>query len=209
MAQRKEITRRQWIITGIVVFAIIAAAGGFIYWYTTSQSVYIDSASIKAPEIDLSPSQPGTLENVYVNEGDTVPENFTVARVGDQLIQTTVAGIVISVPDTVGAQVSPGQTVVAMIDPTQLRVVGEIDENKGLSLIKVGDPVTFTVDAFGSQQFSGVVDEIAPTSNASGVVFNISDSRQTQQFDVKARFDTTAYPQLKNGMSARMWVYQQ
>jgi hypothetical protein len=63
------------------------------------------------------------------------------------------------------------------------------------------------VDAFGSQQFSGVIDEVAPTSNASGVVFNISSARETQQFDVKARFDATKYPQLKNGMSARMWVY--
>jgi multidrug efflux pump subunit AcrA (membrane-fusion protein) len=85
--------------------------------------------------------------------------------------------------------------------------VGEIDENKGLDLIKVGDPVTFTVDAFGGQKFSAVVDEISPTSNQSGIVFNISNSRETQQFDIKARFDTTTYTQLKNGMSARMWIY--
>jgi len=71
------------------------------------------------------------------------------------------------------------------------------------------DPVTFTVDAFGSQQFSGVVDEIAPTSNQSAVVFNISDSRQTQQFDIKVRFDTSEYPDLRNGMSARMTIYLQ
>jgi len=144
---------------------------------------------------------------VYVNEGDTVTANETVARVGDQLIQAKVAGIVISVPDTVGAQVNSGTPVVTMIDPTQLRVVGQIDENKGLSSVKVGDSVTFTVDAFGGQQFSAVVDEISPTSNQSGIVFNISNSRETQQFDIKARFDTTADSQLKNGMSARMWIY--
>ncbi len=65
----------------------------------------------------------------------------------------------------------------------------------------------FTVDAFGGQTFTGVIDEVAPTSNQSGIVFNISNQRQVQQFDVKARFDTTAYPQLRNGMSARMWIY--
>ena len=96
-----------------------------------------------------------------------------------------------------------------MIDPTQLRVVGQVQENEGLSKIQVGDPVTFTVDAFGSQTFSGVVDEVSPTSEESQIVFNISDQREEQNFDVKARFDTTAYPQLKNGMSARMWIYTQ
>ncbi len=199
-------SRSTWIRTGIAAVVIAGAAVGIIYYESVSSTVYIDTSTIQAPEIDLSPSQAGTLEAVYVNEGDTVAANQTVARVNDQLIQTTVAGTIISVPDTVGAQVSPGQTVVAMIDPTELRVVGELDENKGLDRIQVGDPITFTVDAFGGEKFAGVIDEISPTSLASQVVFNISDQRQEQEFDVKARFDTSAYPQLKNGMSARMWV---
>lgn len=206
---KKNTARRAWMQTGVAVVIIIAAAAGLIYWYINSQQVYVDSASIEAPEIDLSPSSPGILENVYVNEGDEVPANFTVARVGDELIQSKVAGIIITVPDTVGAEVNPGETVVAMVDPTQLRVVGEVDEDKGLDRIKVGDTVTFTVDAFGSKQYSAVVDEVAPTSQQTQIVFNISDQRQEQQFDVKARFDTSAYPELKNGMSARMWVYTQ
>jgi multidrug resistance efflux pump len=203
----KKSSRRKWIITGILACAIGAAAGGFIYWKVTSSRVYVDSASIQAPEIVLAPSAAGILEQVYVQEGDEVPANTTVARVGDELIQSKVAGIIVSVPDTEGAQIAPGEAVVTMIDPTQLRVVGEVDEDKGLDRIQVGDTVIFTVDAFGSMQFSGVVDEVAPTSQQSQIVFNISDQREEQQFDVKARFDISAYPQLKNGMSARMWVY--
>ncbi len=202
-------SRSKWIRTGIAVIIIAALAGGFIYWQVISKRVYVDTASIVAPEIDLSPAQPGILEDVYVNEGDSVTANQTVARVGDQLIQAKVAGIIVSVPDTVGAQVNSGSPVVTMIDPTQLRVVGQVDENKGLNKIQVGDSVTFTVDAFGSKQFSGIIDEVSPTSKQSQIVFNISDQREEQQFDVKARFDTTAYPQLKNGMSARMWIYMQ
>jgi multidrug resistance efflux pump len=201
--------RRTWIITAAVALVIAFGATGLIYWYVTSARLYVDTSSIEAPEIDLAPSAPGILENVYVQEGDEVPANTTVARVGDELIQTKVAGLILSVPNTIGAQVAAGTPVVTMIDPTQLRVVGEVDEDKGLSRIQVGDPVTFTVDAFGSQQFSGVVDEIAPTSQQSQIVFNISDQREEQQFDVKVRFDANAYPQLKNGMSARMWIYTQ
>ena len=214
MATEKQTTaprsaRSTWIRTGIAVVVIAAVAGGLIYWQIISKRVYVDTASIVAPEIDLSPSQPGTLEDVYVNEGDSVNANQTVARVGDQLIQAKIAGIIVSVPDTVGAQVNSGSPVVTMIDPTQLRVVGQVDENKGLNKIQVGDTVTFTVDAFGSKQFSGIIDEVSPTSKQSQIVFNISDQREEQQFDVKARFDTSAYPQLKNGMSARMWIYMQ
>jgi len=100
-------------------------------------------------------------------------------------------------------------TVATMIDPTQLRVMGNLDEDKSLNQIKVGDPATFTVDAFGSQQFKGVVDEISPTSEAGSVVFNISDQRPTNQFAVYVRFDPAQYPELKNGMSARILIYKQ
>jgi multidrug resistance efflux pump len=202
----KNYSRQIWIRTGILALVMLAIAGGVIYWMLNSHSVYIDSSSVKAPLINLSPSAPGILQEVYVHEGDEVNANTPVARVDNELVKSKVAGVIVSVPETIGAQVSAAAPVVTMIDPTQLRVVGEVDENKGLDRIKVGEPVTFTVDAFGSQQFSGVIDEVAPTSNASGVVFNISNSRETQQFDVKARFDTSKYPQLKNGMSARMWV---
>ena len=73
----------------------------------------------------------------------------------------------------------------------------------------IGDPVTFTVDAFGGKEYIATVDEMSPTSNQSEVVFNISDTREVKQFDIKARFDVNAYPELKNGMSARMWIYPQ
>ena len=206
---KKQSARATWIRTGIVVVAIAAIAGGIIYYQVINKRVYVDTSSIQAPEIDLAPSQAGILEDVYVNEGDQVVANQTVARVGNQLIQAKVSGIIITVPDTVGAQVNAGTPVVTMIDPSQLRVVGEVSEDKGLSRIKVGDPVTFTADTFGGKEFSGVVDEIAPTSQQTQIIFNISDQREEQQFDVKVRFDTTAYPQLKNGMSAKMWIYVQ
>jgi len=200
-------SRGIWIRTGIALTAIVVLAGGFIYWRVTSTRVYVDTASIEAPLIALAPSQAGTLEEVYVNVGDSVPQDTTVARVGNELIKSKVAGVIVSTPNNIGAQINPGTAVVTMVDPSQLRVVGKVDEDKGLDRIKVGDSVTFTVDAFGSKQFNGVIDEISPTSEQSGIVFNISGQREVKQFDVKARFDVNAAPNLKNGMSARMWIY--
>lgn len=201
-----ELRRRLAVFGGAGLF-ILVVAGVSAYFILAGNQVAIDTASISAPLINLSPTSSGRLNAVYANEGDILPADAPVALVGTEVIKTKIAGLIVQVNNTIGAQVAPGQPVVEMIDPSQLRVVGRIDETKGLAQIQIGDLVTFTVDAFGGKSFAGIIDEIAPTSNQSGIIFNISNQRQTQQFDVKARFDTNEYPQLKNGMSARMWIH--
>ena len=95
-----------------------------------------------------------------------------------------------------------------MFDPNELRVVVSIDENKGFSDIALGDRAEFTVDAFGGKKYSGYVSDIAPSAHQNDVVFSISDKRQTQQFDVKIAFDPAEYPEILNGMSAKVWIYK-
>lgn len=205
-------SRKKLIIWIIVALVVVGGIGGGIYFYVASKTIEIDDSTITAPLINLSPVNSGILQAIYVNVGDEIPANTPVAEVGDGVVESTVAGEIVSINNNIGAYMNTltGQgTVATMIDPTQLRVVGNIDENKGLADIQVGDPATFTVDAFGSQQFKGVVDEVAPTSEETDVVFNISDARPTNEFAVYVRFDPTLYPQLKNGMSARIWVYKQ
>lgn len=207
MNNRKKLIT--WVIAALVAVAVI---GGGIYWYVSSKTIYIDDSVISAPLINLSPVNSGILQAVYVNEGDMVTADEPVALVGDEVVKATTAGEIVSVDNNIGEYVNTltgNGTVATMIDPTQLRVVGNLDENKGLSEIQVGDPATFTVDAFGSQVFKGVVDEVSPTSEQSDVVFNISDQRPTNEFAIYVRFDPVQYPQLKNGMSARIWVYKQ
>lgn len=200
-------SRKTQIYTGGGALLILSMGLIGAYLIMTSGRVSVDTASIQAPLISLTSTVPGILDAVYVQPGDKVVANQLLAQVGTQTITSKVPGLIVSVANTVGAPVGPSAPVVTMIDPSALRVVGRIDETKGFSLIQVGDPVTFTVDAFGSKQFTGVIDEVAPTSNQSGIIFNISDQRETQQFSIKARFDTTAFPELKNGMSARMVIY--
>jgi multidrug resistance efflux pump len=132
-----------------------------------------------------------------------------IARVGNQIIKANVNGIIVSANQNIGQfeNAQGGQaTVATMVDPTQLRVVGLLDEDKGLSDIKIGDIAKFTVDAFGSKEYYGVVDEISQVSDAS-VINNIFNQRPTNKFNIYVRFDPTKYPELKSGMSARIWVY--
>ncbi|MDE1965798.1 MAG: efflux RND transporter periplasmic adaptor subunit [Patescibacteria group bacterium] len=198
---------RTFFIAGGLIVLIILAAGIASYLLITGGQVYTDKAQITAPLINLAPATGGTLNRVYVNPGDSVPAGAPVALVGNELVKTQIAGTVASTETNIGELVNPGQAVVTMLDPAALRLVAQVDENKGLSSLRVGDRATFTVDAFGGETFTGVVDEVSPTSHASGVVFNISGERQTQTFDVKIRYDVTAHPELKNGMSARLTVY--
>ena len=203
-----RILKNPWFYVTLLCVAIIAGGGLFLFMRITNSRVYTDTASISAPEISLAPTTAGTLQQIYVQDGDFVKANTPVARVGNELIKTTVDSIVVSENNNIGALFNPGQPVVTVIEPSQLRVDAQVEEDKGLNRIKVGDRVIFTVDAFGAKQYVGVVSSISPTATASDVVFNISNTRQEQNFDVKIRFDTSAYPELKNGMSARAWIYQ-
>ncbi len=201
--------RNVYIAAALIVLILGGGIAGSTYILASQKKIGIDKAQVSATLAVLAPTGAGVLKHVYVHEGDVIAPNTTVAQVGVELIKSTSGGIVTKARTDLGASIKPGESVVETVDPSSLRVVGEIDENKGLSRIKVGQPVTFSVDAFGSKQYDGVVDEVSPTSNQSGIVFNISSQREVQQFDIKARFDTTQYPELKNGMSARMTVWTQ
>ncbi len=205
--EKKSLLKNKWVRSGGLVALVLIIAGGFLYWQTASTRVGIDNSLISAPTIALAPTAGGTLNQIYVNVGDQVPANTAVAEVGNEIIKTKVAGIIVSEQNDTGKIFSPGQAVVNMIDPTELRVVGTIAENKGLSQIQVGQKAGFTVDAFGSKKYTGIVDEVSPTANQASVVFNISDQRVTQDFDVKVRFDPAQYPELKNGMSAKLTIF--
>jgi multidrug resistance efflux pump len=207
--QAKKMTPelKKKIIIGAIAFVAIAVIAGGAYWLNSQNRVYTDKAEISADMTNLSPANPGVLEEVFVSEGDEVAANQSIARVGDEIIKAKSDGIVVAINENIGTSFNPGQAVASMINPSDLRVVAHIEENKGLANIQVGQPVTFTVDAFGSKKYYGVVDEVSDTSRQSGIVFNISDKREVMEFDVKVRFDINAYPELKNGMSAKVWIY--
>ncbi len=201
---RRRVLIEQFALGAVVVAALIAA----YYALVLSNQIYTDKAEVSAPLIALSPDSPAILKQLLVNEGDRVEANSPVARVGNDYLMSRTSGVVVSVADEVGTTFSPGTPVVTMVNPDDLRVVADIDEDKGFSDVRVGERAEFTVDAFGSKKYEGVVDEISKTSKQSSVVFTISDKREVKQFTVKIRYDVAKYPELLNGMSARVWIYK-
>jgi len=201
-------TRNKIIALISVVVIVLAGIGGLIYWNIVSARVYIENSSVSAPITSLSPAIGGTLQEVFVNVGDLVKMSAPIARVGNELIKAKSDGQILSINTNIGASFGPGQVVATVINPGNLRVVGQVAEDKGLKDIQIGQNAIFTVDAFGSKEYSGIVDEISPTSNTGDIVFNISDTRQEMNFNVKVRFNVNQYPELKNGMSAKLWIYK-
>ncbi len=197
---------RKFAVPAMIILGVVLIGGGIWYWLDQSQYIYTEDASISAPLIQLTPQTPGVLKAVLVREGDGLRAHEPVARVGNEMITTEVAGTAITVKHDIGAVYNPGQPVVTMIEPQAMRVVASIEEDKGLTDIHIGQKARFTVDAYGSRQFDGTVEEVSPTNKAGDVVFNISDKRQEQQYEIKIAYDRATTPPFQNGMSARVWI---
>lgn len=206
--QKKEnIFKKPWLQSLIYFLVIFGLLAVFLFWQANKNTVFIENSDLEAPVINLAPSTSGVLNALYVKEGDKVEANTQIALVGSQIISTKQAGIVASAPAVLGAYFMPGETIASIVNFAEMKVVGSVDETKGLRDIQTGQRATFSVDAFPGVTYVGVVDEISPISNDNGVVFSISDKRPIKKFDVKVRFNVADYPELKNGMSAKITVY--
>ncbi len=190
------------------VFFIVSGIVAAIYLWEANGRIYIEKCQIEADSIGLSSSVSGRLNTLFVSDGDVVTENQPVAQVGNDIVKSKLAGIIISSPKNIGANFSAGEAVVTMIDPKSFRLDAQLEEDKGLSAVVVGQKVFFTIDAYGAKKYYGVVDAVSPTARTTDVVFNISSQREEQNFDIKIRFDTASYPEIKNGMSGKAWIYK-
>ena len=204
---QESVFSKSWFQSLVIIIVMFLLLGAFTFWRMTVGQIKTDNATIQAPIINLSPTAPGSLESIYVKVGDNIAANTPVAKVGDDTIVSKVSGIIVSVNQQEGQIFTPGQPVVSMINLDEEKIVAKIDENKGLKNIKIGQPVAFTIDAFGNKNYVGVIDEISPISDENSIVFNISDKRATKQFDIKVRFDTNKYSELKVGMSAKITIF--
>jgi multidrug resistance efflux pump len=205
--KKENIFKKGWIQSLFAFIIIFGSLFGFLFWETEKNTILIENADLEAPIINLSPTSPGILNALYVKEGDQVSANGEVALVGSQIISTKDGGIVASAPLVFGAYFLPGQSVVSIVNNQEMKVVGQIEETKGLNNISPGQRATFSVDAFPGKNYEGVLDQISPVSNDNGIVFSISDKRPVKKFDVKVRFNVADYPELKSGMSAKITVY--
>lgn len=204
---KESIFKKPWAqsLTGIIAISLIVA--GVLFYKTLNSSVKVENSQISAPVISIGPETPGILDEVYVKIGDKVTSGQSLARVGSEILTSKIDGVIIYISNTPGQYFTYATPVTKMIDPQELRVIGTLKEDAGLSKIKVGDVATFTVDAFENKKFVGIVEEISETSKDGSVIFSISDKREVKEFTIKVKYDTSLYEDFKNNMSAKIKVY--
>ncbi|MGD0523457.1 MAG: efflux RND transporter periplasmic adaptor subunit [Candidatus Microgenomates bacterium] len=198
---------KRFLKTAGGVLLLILIVVSYVLFQKMTGRIYINNSLIQAPIITISPTQSGNVQEMDVKEGQMVQEGDTLAVVGSETLRADTDGLVISASDLTGSMVNTTTQLIQMIRPVNLRVAGTIDENKGLNNIRVGQVVSFTIDALPGKTFWGYIDEISPSAVAPAFSFSTSTERSTQQFTVYAKFDSSAYPAIKNGMSAKMVVY--
>jgi multidrug resistance efflux pump len=192
---------------GLVIIIAALLIGGYIGYQLLRDRVSIEDSLVQAPIITISPEVPGAIADIKVYEGERVKRGDTLAIVGTSSLNAYQDGLVVATDNAIGSLASSQTPVVEMINFADMRIAGTLDENKGLDKVQIGQIVSFTVDALPGQTFWGYVDEISPTAKQTQLQFSVSSERPTQQFLVYARFNAYSYPQIKNGMSAKMTVY--
>lgn len=192
------------LLVGVVILLSVV-----LYWFyqIRSERVFIDDSLVDAPLITIVPSTSGMLTELDVHEGEYVKKGDRLAIVGGQTLYANTDGLIVSTDNAIDANVNTQTPIIQMINPQDMRIAGTLDENKGLEDVRAGQVVSFTVDALSNQTFWGYVDEVSPSAKATQAAFSISSERPTQQFVVYAKFNSSAYPAIKNGMSAKMTIY--
>ena len=192
---------------GASLLVLLVAGLGYYLWQS-SHRITIDNANLSAPQTTLPAHTGGILRQVYASVGDQVLADRPIARVGSEVITSDRPGTVISIRQDLGAFLPAGTTVATLIDRASLRVDGEIEEDKGLSELHIGQRAEVKFDAFGGRKFPGVVEEISDQPRQGQIAFSISDKRESRKYQVTVRLDGAPDAELKQGMSARITVFK-
>lgn len=151
---------------------------------------------------DLPLQASGRVYAIHAAEGDAVAAGDLLfetidpagAKDASPVIVSPVSGAVTAVHAVSGAQVYKGQLLCEIADLSALELSAEVDE-LDLSRVRVGDTLSYTLDAYGDKTFTGTVTEIRPVAAV---------RQNAAYFDVRitAPADAAVYP----GMSATVTI---
>ncbi len=85
-------------------------------------------------------------------------------QLGKTTFRAPFNGIVSDRPVSAGDVVQPGAAIATVVNPASMRLEGSVPAEQ-LSSLKIGTPVIFTVNGYGTQTFTGRIDRINPTAD--------------------------------------------
>lgn len=85
-------------------------------------------------------------------------------QVGNTSVTTPMSGIVSERPISAGDVVQPGAAMFTVVDPSSMRLEGSVPAS-ALAQVRIGAPVTFTVNGYPGRSFTGRVTRVNPTAD--------------------------------------------
>lgn len=85
-------------------------------------------------------------------------------QVGNTVITAPISGIVSERPVSAGDVVQPGALLFTVVDPSSMRLEGSVPAEQ-LAQVRLGAPVTFTVNGYPGRSFTGKVTRVNPTAD--------------------------------------------
>ncbi|MCA1646723.1 MAG: HlyD family efflux transporter periplasmic adaptor subunit [Chloroflexi bacterium] len=197
--RRPAFLTRRVLLPVLAVVLIVVGVFGFNSYREGQLYVSTENAQLTGQPVQVGAMNAGRVESITPSIGATVKKGDVIAQValpsqtgmgqngqpkmgflgvGDTRVdvQAPVDGVVIAEPVAIGASVAAGQSIVSIVDPTQLLVIANIEETN-VGRVKVGQLVRVHIDALGAD-IPGKVEAITPatantfsmlpSSNASG-----------------------------------------
>ena len=85
-------------------------------------------------------------------------------QVSNTVITSPITGIVSDRPISAGDVVQPGAHLFTVVDPSSMRLEGSVPAEQ-LNQVRIGAPVTFTVNGYPGRTFTGKVSRVNPTAD--------------------------------------------
>ncbi len=173
-----------------IVLVVLVAGIYFGYQYWLNQQLYVstDNAQVAGPMIQVEALNTGQVQSVDVNVGDHVrqgqvvgtillPSTVSVSQSGTPIlgfigsenqvtqVESPISGIVVARSANPGSTIAVGQTMVTLVDPSQLWVDANIDETQSWR-VHVGQTAQVQLDAL-NETLPGRVEAITDATASS------------------------------------------
>lgn len=215
--------RRIIFIPVLIVVAILALAGGVLYYLYQGYLYYgTDDAQVTGNILSVSAPAAGQLTTLDVKLGDRVNRGDKIATIttvssttgAKNTVDVTspMSGVVIQDAAIEGQSVAPGFSLVQVTDLSNLTVTAYVDEG-AINDIQVGQTVDVTVDAYSGTSFTGKVQQIV---NATAGTFSLLPTQDNasgnftkvgQRIPVVITLDSTSGKHIVPGMNTSVKIH--
>jgi multidrug resistance efflux pump len=221
---------RRILIPTFVVVALLAVAGGIIFWVWDGYMYYrTDDAQVTGQILNISSPASGTLSTLSVSVGQnvtagqtigtiTVPSTTTTTSTAPATTPATVSltspidGTILQVPAVQGQSVAPGLQLVTVTNLNSLSIVAYIDESS-LNNISLNQAVDISIDAYSGTSFGGHIQQIVQATAGQFSLLPNQDptsgnfTKVSQRVPVLITLDSKNGKDIVPGMSAEVTIH--